>query len=98
VQTTVLGARLTDAERAQVVSAARRLKLSLSQFARQALLASSAQVEQKVRPRSERGEVPERTSHGIVLVEARENHHFVDGVCFRCGVDAEDAGDLPCAP
>jgi hypothetical protein len=80
-----------------VVSAARRLKLSLSQFMRQALLASSAQVERKVQARSEQAEIPERELRGIVLVEAREAHHWVDGVCFRCGLDAEDARDLPCA-
>jgi hypothetical protein len=97
MQTTVLGTRLTDAERAQVASAARRLKLSLSQFARQALLASSAQVEQKVQPRSERAEVPKRESPGMVLLDTRESHHFVDGICMRCGADS-DYRDAPCAP
>ncbi|HEY6665571.1 MAG TPA: hypothetical protein VI036_10650 [Propionibacteriaceae bacterium] len=78
-----------------MVAAARRLKLSLSQFMRQALLASSAQVERKVKPRSE---VPERKSGGMVLIEPREIHHWVDDVCFRCGVDKEDGGDVPCRP
>jgi hypothetical protein len=93
VQTTVLGTRLTEAERGQVAAAATRLKLTLSEFARQALLASSAQVERKVKPRRERVEVPER---GMVLIEPREIHHWVDDVCYRCGIDREDGGDVPC--
>jgi hypothetical protein len=68
--------------------------VNVSEFARQALLASSAQVERTVKPRSERAAVPE--SRGMVLLEPREIHRWVDGTCFRCGIDREDGGDVPC--
>ena len=96
----VVPIRLSDQERGQIASAATRLGKNLSGFVREAALQASAVVERKasVKARSERAEVPERKSAGMVLIEPREIHHWVDDVCFRCGIDREDGGDLPCAP
>ena len=94
MQTTVLGTRLTDAERVQVVAAAKRLGLTLSQFARQSVLASSAQVERKASVKAN-PEAPERESRILLLDQERGAHHFVEGQCLYCGIDV-DGQDLPC--
>jgi hypothetical protein len=79
--TTVVGTRLTDAERLQVVAAARRLGLSLSEFARQALLASSAQVERKATVRAPEPELVKPIDIAVPVIDADEEHvHVVDGV------------------
>jgi hypothetical protein len=89
VATTVLGVRLEDAGRAQVEAAARRLGLSVSQFARQALLAESARVGGKVSAPAKVStedsrsspEAPQPRKAPIVLVDEPERHwRLVDGL------------------
>jgi hypothetical protein len=95
---TVIGARFSDAERAQVESAAGRLGLNLSRFVRQAALQASAVVGKKavVVPTRTRTTAPERESRGIVLLEGGVKHHFVDGLCVRCHRDVDER-DSPCS-
>ena len=90
----MIGARFSDAERAQVEAAAGRLELTVSGFVRQAA-SQAAVVGRKVSVQAP--EPPERESLGVVLLDPEESSHaFVDGICKRCGVDA-DGRDSPCA-
>jgi uncharacterized protein (DUF1778 family) len=95
---TVVGARFSDIERAQVEAAAGRLGLNLSGFVRQAALQASAVVGKKavVVPTTTPTTAQERESRGIVLLEAGVKHHFVDGLCVRCHRDADER-DSPCS-
>jgi hypothetical protein len=70
----------------------------MSGFVRQAALQASAVVERKtsVKAQSERAEVPERESTGIVLLDEEPAHHFVEGLCVRCGRDVNER-NLPCS-
>jgi uncharacterized protein (DUF1778 family) len=91
---TVIGARFSDAERAQVSRAAVNSKLTLSAFVREAALASSAVVVGKVSVQASEPSV--RESLGVVLLDPEEGSHaFVDGICKRCGVDV-DGRESPC--
>jgi hypothetical protein len=91
---TVIGARFSDAERAQVETAAGRLELTVSGFVRQAALQASAVVGRKVSVQAP--EPPERERLGVVLVDPEQGSHaFVDGICKRCGVDV-DGRESPC--
>jgi hypothetical protein len=95
--TTVLGTRLTDAERVQV-AAAKRLGLSLSEFARQAVLASSARVERKVAVvHPEKGTTEDLEPRGAIMLDASPGHHFVDAICTRCWCELDEPGSL-CRP
>jgi hypothetical protein len=90
----VIGARFSDAERAQVSRAAVNSKLTLSAFVREAALASSAVVVGKASVQA--SEPPERERQGVVLVDPEQSSHaFVDGICKRCGVDV-DGRDPSC--
>jgi uncharacterized protein (DUF1778 family) len=91
----VLAIRVSDQEREQIAGAAARLKLTLSGFVRQAALQASAVVGRKVSVQAP--EPPERESRGVVLLDAEQGSHaFVDGICKRCGVDA-DGRDSACS-
>ena len=90
----MIGSRFSDAERAQVETAAGRLELTLSGFVRQAALQASAVVGRKVSVQAP--EPPVRESVGVVLLDPEESSHaFVDGICKRCGVDV-DGRQSPC--
>jgi hypothetical protein len=90
----VIGARFSDAERAQVESAAGRLELTVSGFVRQAALQASAVVGRRVSVQAPKDPEPERL--GVVLVDPEESPHaFVDGICKRCGLDV-DGRESPC--
>ena len=91
----MIGARFSDGERAQVEAAAGRLELTVSGFVRQAALQASAVVEKKavVAPTTTRATTPEHERLGVVLVDPEQSSHaFVDGICKRCGVDADGGG------
>jgi hypothetical protein len=89
----VIGARFSDAERAQVEAAAGRLELTVSGFVRQAAL-QAAVVGRKVSVQAP--EPPERESLGVVVLDPEQGSHaFVDGICKHCGVDV-DGRELPC--
>jgi len=90
----VIGSRFSDAERAQVETAAGRLELTVSGFVRQAALQASAVVGRKVSVQAP--EPPERERLGVVLVDPEQGSHaFVDGICKHCGVDV-DGRQSPC--
>lgn len=72
----MIGARFSDAERAQVEAAAARFGLNLSGFVRQAALQASARVERKVSV-TEKTSEPERSP--FVLLDAEPAGHWVDG-------------------
>jgi uncharacterized protein (DUF1778 family) len=68
--------RISDAERVQIARAANRLSKPLTSFVREAALAASARVENKVVVKEK--PPPERE---LVVIEPRTDHHLVDGVC-----------------
>jgi hypothetical protein len=78
----VVPVRLSDAERAQIESAARTQGLSFSGFVRQAALEVSARLTRKVEPVREKAEAREPTPSRtpiVVMDEPEPKPHCVDG-------------------